>query len=170
MNWTGYYVFSFGEHAGSINISKGELSILENEIIGGSFEIDMKSMKDLDMPAEDGGNDLVEHLKSDDFFSVDKFPVSTFRITKVEKIKDALPDHYNVDITGVLTLKGVSNALTFPARIILDSSKVKANARFKFDRTKWGVHYNSGKIFSDIGDGAISDAIGLEMEIVALKK
>lgn len=169
VHWTGYYLFSFGEHNGTINLKKGELVITDDQLTGGSFEIDMNSMKNLDMPADDGGNSLVNHLKSDDFFSTNKFPSANFEITKVEPIKDATADQPNVEITGTLTLKGVKNTLKFPAKVKSNGSTLTAEAKFKFDRTKWNVHYNSGKIFSDVGDGAISDAIGMELIIRATK-
>lgn len=169
VHWTGYYLFSFGEHNGTINLKKGELVITDDQLTGGSFEIDMNSMKNLDMPADDGGNSLVNHLKSDDFFSTNKFPSANFEITKVEPIKDATADQPNVEITGTLTLKGVKNTLKFPAKVKSNGSSLTAEAKFKFDRTKWNVHYNSGKIFSDVGDGAISDAIGMELIIRATK-
>lgn len=169
LHWIGYYLFSFGEHNGTINLKKGELVMTNDQLTGGSFEIDMTTITNLDMPADDGGNSLVNHLKSDDFFSTDKFPSANFEITKVEPIKDATADQPNVEITGTLTLKGVKNTLKFPAKVKSNGSTITAEAKFKFDRTKWNVHYNSGKIFSDVGDGAISDAIGMELTIRATK-
>lgn len=169
LHWIGYYLFSFGEHTGTINLKKGELVMTNDQLTGGSFEIDMTTITNLDMPADDGGNSLVNHLKSDDFFSTDKFPSANFEITKVEPIKDATADQPNVEITGTLTLKGVKNTLKFPAKVKSNGSTITAEAKFKFDRTKWNVHYNSGKIFSDVGDGAISDAIGMELTIRATK-
>ena len=169
MLWTGYYLFSFGEHHGRIELSKGEIQIDSQQIIGGYFDIDMKSIKDLDMPEADGGKDLENHLMSEDFFAVDKFPAARFEITKTEKIKDATPGNPNYDITGDLFIKGVKNSLTFPAFITFKENSIEARAKFKFDRTKWNIHYNSGKFFSDVGDGAISDAIAIEIELVASK-
>ena len=169
VRWAGYYLFSFGEHNGTINLKKGELVMTNDQLTGGSFEIDMNSIKNLDMAADDGGNDLVNHLKSDDFFATEKFPAALFEITKVEPIKDARADQPNVDITGTLTLKGVKNTLKFPATVKQNGTMLSAKARFKFDRTKWNVQYNSGKIFSDVGDSAISDAIGMELTIQATK-
>lgn len=169
MHWTGYSLFSFGEHNGTISLKKGELIVVDNQLTGGSFEIDMNSIKSLDMAANDGGDDLVNHLKSDDFFSTEKFPAALFEITKVEPIKEATGDQPNVQITGALTLKGVKNTLKIPATVKHSGSIITAHAKFKFDRTKWNVRYNSGKFFSDVGDNAISDAIGIELHVRATK-
>jgi polyisoprenoid-binding protein YceI len=170
LGWAGYYVFSFSEHNGTINLSGGEIMVDDHKIVSGYFDIDMKSIKDLDMPADDGAKDLENHLMSDDFFSVNDFPSARFEITGTTKIKDPAPGGPNYDVTGDLTIKGVKNSLTFPALINLNDDGIEAKAKFKFDRTKWNVRYNSGKFFFDIGDGAISDAIGLEIHLFTLKK
>jgi polyisoprenoid-binding protein YceI len=170
LGWTGYYVFSFSEHNGTIKLSDGEIMIDDHQIVSGHFNIDMKSIKDLDMPADDGAKDLENHLMSDDFFSVNEFPSARFEITNTTKIKDPVPGGPNYDVSGDLTIKGVKNSLTFPALINFNDDGIEAKAKFKFDRTKWNVRYNSGKFFSDIGDGAISDAIGMEISLFTIKK
>ncbi|HMG91451.1 MAG TPA: YceI family protein [Chryseolinea sp.] len=170
VSWIGYYVFSFSEHNGTIGLSGGEITVDDKQIISGYFDIDMKTIKDLDMTADDGAKDLESHLMSDDFFSVNEFPLARFEITKAEKIKDAVTGGPNYDVTGDLTLKGVKNSLTFPALIDFNDTGLEAKAKFKFDRTRWNVRYNSGKFFFDIGDGAISDAIGLEIHLFTTKK
>ena len=169
VRWAGYYVFSFSEHNGTIGLTGGEIRIVNKEIISGFFEIDMKSIRNLDIP-DGAGKDLESHLMSDDFFSADKFPTARFEVTKTEKIKDPQQGGPNYDITGDLTIKGVKNSLTFPAIITFDDIGLEAKAKFKFDRTKWNVRYNSGKFFSDVGDGAISDAIGMEIHLYTSKK
>jgi len=169
MLWTGYYLFSFGEHRGSIELLQGEIQVEIGQITGGYFDIDMKRIKDLDMPPDDGGTDLENHLMSEDFFAVDKFPTARFEITRAENIKDATDGNPNYDITGDLFIKGVKNSLTFPANITFTENEIKAKAKFKFDRTKWNIHYNSGKFFADVGDGAISDAVAIEIDLLASK-
>ena len=169
MFWTGYYVFSFGEHQGTINMAKGEIRMKNKEIMSGAFEFDMNSISNVDMKPEEGGRDLIDHLKSDDFLSVIQYPKAKFVITKVEKIGDTTGKNPNVEITGNLTLKGITHPLTFSAFVSLQESTLITEARFKIDRTKWGVRYNSAKIFSEVGDGAISDAIGIELKIIAVK-
>jgi polyisoprenoid-binding protein YceI len=169
MVWTGYPLFSFGEHYGSIDITSGEIRVEGEAIASGRFDIDMKSIRTLDMKDDDGGESLSNHLKSDDFFSVDKFPVALFEITKAEKIKDAVPGQPNYELSGALTVKGIKNGLKFPAVVSVQDNKLVAHAKFKFDRTRWDIRYNSGRFFDDIGDGAISDAVGIEISLVAIK-
>lgn len=165
--WTGYYAFNFDEHRGTIRLTKGEIEVAHARITGGFFELDMNSIEDVDMRGQGNAKeDLENHLKSDDFFSVAKYPSARFTITKTKERQDG-PNHPNYEITGTLTLKGVTNTLTFPATVELKDGKLQATAKLKFDRTRWNVHYNSGKIFSAIGDEAISDAIGLEIHLIA---
>jgi polyisoprenoid-binding protein YceI len=165
--WFGYYLFSFGEHNGKIDLKQGEITLRGDEIVSGSFEIDMLSIENIDM-GEDGKS-LSDHLKGEDFFAVDQFPKALFKIDKVEKVKDRGPNDPNMAITGSLTLKGVTHPVTIPAWIETMNNGVTAKAKFKIDRTKWNVRYGSGKLFSDVGDGAISDAIGIELNLHFIK-
>jgi polyisoprenoid-binding protein YceI len=168
VRWYGYYLFNFGEHFGSIAIKEGMATTANGAIASGKVTLDMTTINTLDMPADDGGNSLSDHLKSADFFDVAQFPEAQFEIIKVTPIKDASQEGPNVEVTGDLTIKGVKNTLTFPA-IVQNNDRLTIKAKFKFDRTKWNVRYNSGKYFSEAGDGAISDAIGIEMNITATK-
>ncbi|WP_333820577.1 YceI family protein [Ohtaekwangia sp.] len=165
VRWTGYSEFSFGEHSGTIKLITGDLQFEKEQLTGGHFVLDMNSIQDEDLVA---GHGLENHLKSDDFFSVEKFPTAAFEIRKVIPIKNPQSNQPNFEVNGILTLKGVSNPLTFPALITTTrEGAIKTHAKFKFDRTQWNVRYNSGKFFSDIGDGAISDAIAIELDILA---
>src|SRR5207253_2892101 len=114
---------------------------------------------------DDGGKSFNDHLKSDDFFAAAKFPSAAFSITRTEKIKDATAGQPNYQVTGNLTLKGITHSLSFPAEVFINGKILSAKARFKFDRTQWSVQYGSGKFFGDVGNNAISDAIGIELNL-----
>ena len=166
LNWTGYYLFSFGEHAGSVDIQEGTLKVSNGNLVGGKIKIDMKTIDAQDEGFE-GKDDLSNHLMNADFFEVDKYPVATLDIINVTQLKDAPPNGPNVEVKGTLTLKGVSQEITFPTTLVIQDKQLTARARFKIDRTKWNVKYNFGKYFSEIGDGAISDAIGISFDVIA---
>ncbi|MBX2952404.1 MAG: YceI family protein [Leadbetterella sp.] len=87
----------------------------------GKFDAKITSSKDdfsdavIDFSAEVAsittGNERRDgHLKSDDFFSVEKFPTLTFKSTSVKKVSGN-----NYKITGNLTMKGVTKPLTLDA-------------------------------------------------------
>ena len=78
---------------------------------------------------------LTKHLKSPDFFDVEKFPTATFRSTGIKKEG---PQH---TITGDLTLHGVTKRISFPATIQVTDAQVKANAEFSINRKDFGIVY-----------------------------
>jgi len=162
VTWEGSMLFSFEkEHIGYVHLSKGELMIEKGQLVGGAVEIDMNTIEYKD---KEDKNTPIKHLKSADYFDVEKFPTSAFTITKVESvIRD------NIKITGNLTIKGITNEVTFPARIEVKDGLVKANGKLTFDRTAWGIRYRSGKFYDNLADQAVSDDVQLEMKIVAGK-
>jgi polyisoprenoid-binding protein YceI len=162
LTWEGSMVFGFEEeHIGYVHLSKGELMIEKDQLVGGIFEIDMNTIEYGD---KENKNTPVKHLKSPDYFDVEKFPISTFSITKVAY---AFPG--NIKVTGNLTIKGVTNPVTFPARIEVKDGIVKGNGKLTIDRTDWGIRYRSGKFYDNLADQAVSDEIEIQMKIVAKK-
>lgn len=152
-----------GEHFGTIGLASGALKVDGTKISGGSFEIDMTSIKCTDLTDAGYNAKLVGHLKSEDFFSVDKNPKATFVITKVDG-KGA-----NVNITGDLTIKGIKNSVTFPATVTTDAKGVTANAKIVLDRSKWDIRYGSKTFFPNIGDKMINDDFEIDLALTAAK-
>jgi polyisoprenoid-binding protein YceI len=150
-----------GGHSGYVNISKGELMVEKGQLAGGSVEVDMNTIAD---EFHRSNNNLINHLKSPDFFDVDKFPISAFTITRVTS-----SNNENISVTGNLTIKGITHEVTFPAKIEVKDGIVNANGSVIIDRTKWDVRYRSGTFFDNLADEAISDDIELDMKIVAKK-
>jgi polyisoprenoid-binding protein YceI len=162
LTWEGSMVFGFEEeHIGYVYISKGELMIEKDQLVGGTAEIDMNTIEYKDKESK---NIPVKHLKSPDYFDVEKFPISTFSITKV-----AYAVRGNIKVTGNLTIKGITNPVTFPAKIEVKDRIVKANGKLVIDRTQWGIRYSSGKFYDNLADNAVSDDIEIHMKIVAKK-
>jgi polyisoprenoid-binding protein YceI len=150
---------SFGRHSGYVYISKGELMIENGQLMGGTVEVDMNTIEDKSHSRDNG---LINHLKDPDFFDVKKFPSSTIAITSVASIN--VEDN---EITGNLTIKGITHPVIFPAKMEVKDGIVKANGKLVIDRTKWGVRYKSGKFFDDLADKTISDSIEFDIKIVA---
>jgi len=78
---------------------------------------------------------LTKHLKSPDFFDVEKFPTATFQSTEIRKEADGHT------ITGDLTLHGVTKRISFPATIESSDSQVSANAEFSINRKDFEINY-----------------------------
>ncbi|MEJ7644648.1 MAG: YceI family protein [Chryseolinea sp.] len=162
LTWEGSMVFDFDEeHKGYVYLSKGELKIENGQLVGGTVEVDMNTIEFKD---KDSKNTPVKHLKSPDYFDVEKFPISTFSITKVAYAVPA-----NIKVTGNLTIKGITNPVTFPAKIEVKDGIVKANGKLIIDRTQWGIRYRSGKFYDNLADQTVSDEIEFHMKIVAKK-
>jgi polyisoprenoid-binding protein YceI len=156
-----------GEHNGTVNFSGGSVVVENGAIKSGNVEVDMTTIDNLDMQGE-YKDKLIGHLKSDDFFSVEKNPKSTLVIKKTEAIKGSkTAENYNV--TADLTIKGITKEITFPAIIVVKKGSVVANADFNIDRTKWDIRYGSKSFIEGIGDKAIDDNFNVKVRLVAGK-
>src|SRR4029434_3577154 len=102
----------------------------------------MRSIENTDIDDAQMRAMLIRHLKSDDFFDVDTFPESEFRLTKIALFTGVTPGSPNAQVTGELTLKDVKRELTFPAILgPTPDGTLAADAHFDIDRTLWNVRY-----------------------------
>jgi polyisoprenoid-binding protein YceI len=147
-----------GGHTGTINIASGSLVADGKSLLKGSFLINMASIT--------SDNERVTgQLKADVFFDAQKNPTSKFEITKVEK---AGTDRVN--ITGNLTIKGITHPLTFPATVKQQKDIIVAVATgVRIDRTKYDMKFRSKTFFLDIGDRAVDDEFEININLIAKK-
>jgi len=146
-----------GEHNGTVGISAGALNVNGNKLIGGNFTIDLKTIKALDITDPGYNQKFIGHITSGDFFEIEKFPTASFVITKVA----------GNQVTGNLTVKGITKSITFPAEIAVKGGKVTAKANITIDRTDFNIKYGSKKFFESIGDKAIYDDFALTVSLVS---
>lgn len=146
INWVGKKVT--GQHDGTINFSSGTLVLEDNKLKGGSFEVDMTSIAVKDLEAGKGKEKLEGHLKSADFFGVEKFNTATL-VFKTIGSKGS--DIYSV--TADLTIKGI----TEPVKFDIALGATSARTSLKINRTKYDIKYGSGSFFDNLGDKAIDD-------------
>ena len=149
LQWTGKKVA--GEHTGNIALKSGELSLQKGKISSGKFDIDMRSITCTDIKDAEYNKKLIGHLNSDDFFSVQKFPVASFLI-KEAKTKDGK----NYTIKGDLTIKGISNPIEFAAVIEKNKDLITATSFIKINRAKFDIRYGSGSFFQGLEIGRAS--------------
>ena len=161
-----------GGHNGTIKISEGSVTVDGGAVVGGNFTIDMNSISVLDI--EDAGKRgyLETHLKglddksADDFFNVNKYPTAKYEITKV--IKKEGDENANSLVYGNLTLRDITKSVSFSANINVADGVVNVNTPdFKFDRTEFGIKYNSPSFFDDLKEKAINNDVGLNVTLVA---
>jgi len=155
--WRGEKITGNG-HTGNVKISEGQITLdNDNNLISADFAIDMNSITE-----SRGNQQVVTHLKSNDFFDAATYPFSKLKITKIEKVENNL---YNV--SGDLTIKGITQNIVFPAQITIQDDEIRAQAEFNIDRTLWNIKYGSGKFFKELADIAIKDEISFKVEIAA---
>lgn len=154
-----------GFHNGTVNISTGSLNVEKDSIKSGEFIIDMKSIKCLDIPADDEGNQkLVGHLNGVDFFDVDNNPTAKFVIAEAKEKEGKL------QVTGNLTLRGTTKSITFPATFAkTDDGYSLTSDAFKVDRTQFGITYKSKTIDAALKDKFIDDLMEFTVKIYTKK-
>ncbi|MHA6248853.1 YceI family protein [Pontibacter sp. CAU 1760] len=155
-----------GEHAGNVKLASGNLEVNGKKLTGGTFVIDMTSITVTDITNENFNKKLTDHLKSEDFFSAEKHGTSTFKITKVQPIANAKSGAPNYSVTGNLTIKGITNPITFPATVQIDGKSAVASAKVELDRTKWDIKYRSGML-GTAADKVIEDTFTIDLNLVA---
>jgi polyisoprenoid-binding protein YceI len=128
----------------------------------------MDSMANLDLQDEGWRGMLHRHLKSEDFFDVERHPTALFELSSTTAIAGATPGTPNVELSGLLTVKGITRPLCFPAMVApQEDGSLKAQAALDFDRTLWDVCYGSGRLFERLGMHLVNDLISVELFIVA---
>ena len=69
-----------------------------------------------------------------------------------------------------MTIKDITNPISFNATLIESSPYLKANAILSFDRSKYDVRFRSGSFFENLGDKLILDDIDVNIKLVTEKQ
>jgi polyisoprenoid-binding protein YceI len=146
-----------GEHHGNIKLKDGQFTLTKDRITSGSFQIDMTTISNVDLTDAEWNAKLIGHLKSDDFFSVEKNPVATLKISGSTAFKNN-----EATVSGTLTIKGIEAPITF----VVKKEGSDYFSIITVDRTKYDIKYGSGKYFEGLGDKMIYDEFTLEVKIV----
>tara|TARA_R110001583_G_scaffold74038_1_gene205323 strand:- start:5899 stop:6492 length:594 start_codon:yes stop_codon:yes gene_type:complete len=160
ITWKGYK--PTGSHNGTIMLQSGSLEMDETKLVGGTFIVDMSSIKD-----EDGSAKLEKHLKSADFFEVDPFATSVFKITEVVVNGDK---EGAVIIKGEMTIKGITKEISFSANISeTDNEVTLVTETFQINRADFNVRFKSRTFFNNLKDKFVNDDFDLQVSLVAKK-
>lgn len=186
MTWVGSKVT--GSHEGNIRIANGDVSMENGKVVGGTIQVDVRTLQAQDKNMDEANNNkLSGHLKSADFFDVEKYPTATFQITKVEEITDGadVSQHtkeveegmrgdyskYRISnpthrVTGNLTIKDVTKSITFPAQVTMGENEVRAKANFNIDRRDWKLTWGTDR---SLGDKMLYSDMNIGFDVVARK-
>jgi polyisoprenoid-binding protein YceI len=163
IEWTGKKVL--GAHNGELKLFAGTITTTDKVPAKGNFTIDMASISNKDLTDEESKGKLLGHLKSDDFFGTAKFPTAQFVATNITRAGAG-----KVNVTGQLTIKGITNPIAFLAAYTVNGNVLTTTAsNVKVDRTKYSIKYGSKSFFDSMGDKAIDDEFILNISIVASK-
>jgi polyisoprenoid-binding protein YceI len=121
--------------------------------------MDMNTITNTDLDDKGSNQKLVGHLKSDDFFGVDKFPTSTLVIKNSTKFVNN-----KAKVTGDLTIKGKTQEVTFD----VTRNNKTYTSKVEVDRSKYDVRYGSKSFFDNLGNKAIDDNFILDITLVTL--
>lgn len=162
LTWLGKKVT--GQHTGKITLKEGTLTMDGAKLSGGKFVADLNSITCTDLTDKEYNGKLIGHLRSDDFFSVEKYPTASFVITK------ATPKTAGVyEVTGNMTIKGITKPVTFPILVKATSTGAEATGKIVVDRSKFDIKYNSKSFFDNLGDKMIDDDFSIDVKLVAAK-
>jgi len=160
LKWIGKEL-STDTHTGTLALKKGKIDVNANGVIHGEIEIDMTTITVTDMQGK-WGTKLEGHLKSPDFFDVEKYSSAfiTFQ-------SDENPIKNNqLNLTGELTIKDITHPISFSTELLQTKPSLQAEASLSFDRSKYDVRFRSGNFFENLGDKLILDDIEIDVLLV----
>jgi polyisoprenoid-binding protein YceI len=146
--WSGKKVT--GGHYGKLPLKSSKVNHNKGAIQGGEFVLDISKMTVEDLSGS-MQTKFLDHMKSEDFFEVAKWPTARLVINKL----DGKMAH------GQLTIKDKSHPVKFPYTKANDTY----SGTLKFDRTKFGMIYGSGDFFKNLGDKMIYNEVTLDFKV-----
>ncbi len=145
-----------GRHEGHFKEFSGYFVPKDGKAEGAAlgFEVKTASVEEIVKERNEWTEKLETHLKSPDFFDVEKFPTATFVSSEIAAGGDAAVAGTTHTIKGKLTLRGVTKDVAFPVTIALTGKDISAKAEFSINRKDFGIMY-TGKADDLIRDGVV---------------
>lgn len=160
IRWTGTKFRGRGKHEGVVRLAGGQLVIRHEQLLSGTFTIDMRSIDVTDIPATDSvpRRRLRNHLMNADFFDVERHPTAVFGSTGARRVGPA-----RWEVTGNLTLRGVTRPVVLATDVRWPGvGHMIATSALTIDRQRWGVAYRGSTITNDLVDDEIRLSITLD--------
>ncbi len=166
VEWRGYKIFKSEStsHFGTIKFESGDVTIKDGKLESGKFVADMNSLTSVDLKEDaEQLEKLNGHLKSGDFFEVEKFPTASYEITKITPLAEG---DYNTLLDGNLTIKGITKPVSFKANVSVKDGVVSIATEPKdIQREEFGVKFQA-----PAENGVIKDEVALQINVKALEK
>jgi polyisoprenoid-binding protein YceI len=165
VDWTGRNLLN--SHHGRLGLQSGHVIVTNGRLAGGELVMDMSAISCDDLAGTPLHEVLVAHLRNDDFFDTERFPTGRFVITSAVVPPDATAGAPNLEVTGELTLKGVTAPVRCTASAgVLPDGRLAAQATLEIDRCRWNVIYGSGRFFSRLGVHLVNDLIEVRLRLL----
>ncbi len=165
IRWTGRNLFN--HHSGTVKLSAGEIILRQGQLASARFTVDMTSIANEDISDSAMNALLIAHLRTADFFDTEHHPTAQFTADAAEKIAACTDGTPNFLLRGTFTLRGISRPLEFPVLIAMDGPRLTGQGVLTLDRTEFGSHYGSGKLFRFLGKHIVNDHIHIHVKIHA---
>ena len=149
ITWEGKAAVGSYAPEGTLEILDASVKVLEGEITALSIVVDMRTL-------EQENTQLRDHLKREDFFYIEKFPVATFVLKEILDKNGP-----NMILAGEMTIRGVTVKENIPATVEMLEGKLSLTFAHIMDRTDYGIVYNSPSVFKRLKDNAIADEFKL---------
>ncbi len=123
LEWTGRKSQGDDKHSGTIDFSEGSVETLGGNLTSGNFKVNMATLSTTDnMPT--GKQEMLNgHLKSDEFFDVEKYSTAD---VKIGELKDG-------KLPTTITLMGMEFTKNLPVEVKITDDKVTIKGDFDFD-------------------------------------
>ena len=181
LEWTGGLKFLNKNHNGNLKIKAGSLFLEDKTKIIGTITVNMLSITNTDLP-ESKKEYLIGHLRSEDFFHVERFPTASLKINNSKILEKQSSGKYNMEVSGDLTIKSITKPITFTAIVDLDSDVKSATGTMQFNRADFGVQYRTEMHLDDaksfwnsatttketLKDKVIKDEIDIKFNIISV--
>ncbi len=143
-----------GKHYGTLPIKSTDLKEKKGKLVGGEIVLDITKLTVDDLKGE-YKTKFLTHMKSADFFEVEKWPTAKLVIEKLD----------GKNAHGKLTIKDKTHPVKFPYKVKDDVY----SGTLKFDRTKYGMIYGSGNCLNNLGDKMIYNDVTLDFKVKVKK-
>lgn len=155
IKWTATEMRGTRKRTGTISFKAGLFYYQDNKIIGGKFIVDMETIEVTDIPLHEiiARRNLLNHLKSDEFFNVKHYPLSTLEFTSVNQTKND-----SLKISANLRIRDVTKNIEFLA--YQKDGNFRTN--FTFNRLDWNIAYKGSWMNKTLVDKDVE----LTLEIV----
>ncbi|MCE9609441.1 MAG: YceI family protein [Chthoniobacter sp.] len=167
IRWTGRNLFN--HHSGTVRLAGGEIVLRDGRLTSARFTIAMTTIACEDLADSALNAMLLAHLCTTDFFDTAHHPTAEFAATAAEPIHPCTDGTPNYLLRGTFTLRGITHPLEFPVLIAArdDGQHLTGQGVLTLDRTAYGSHYGSGKLFRYLGQHVVNDHIHLHVKIYA---